>query len=171
MQAEKAYTKQDNQVVGIVHRNICTERGLDPPRSRWETPQKVVIFWQPRKLKARKLRSPASSPGGVSVRLKKSSKYSLHRSTTTLVSSTASPLYTEFTVQKLFFMASPNSKSIINLRPKVSWYQGHMWTPSCSTIRDEHRNSATKHCSVSGHGGYSSRPRPSRYHCRCQPKQ
>ena len=30
------------QVAGIVYRNICSEYGLDPPKSRWETPQKVV---------------------------------------------------------------------------------------------------------------------------------
>ena len=29
-------------MAGIVYRNICTEYGLDPPKSRWETPQKVV---------------------------------------------------------------------------------------------------------------------------------
>ena len=28
----------DNQVAGVVYRNICSECGLDPPKSRWETP-------------------------------------------------------------------------------------------------------------------------------------
>ena len=32
-----------NQVAGIVYRKICTEYGLDPPKSRWNTPQKVVV--------------------------------------------------------------------------------------------------------------------------------
>ena len=42
MQAGTAYTERHNQVAGIVDRNICSEYGLDPPKSRWETPQKVV---------------------------------------------------------------------------------------------------------------------------------
>ena len=42
MQAGPAYTKRHNQVAGIVYKNICSEYGLDPPKSRWETPQKVV---------------------------------------------------------------------------------------------------------------------------------
>ena len=42
MQAGTAYTERHNQVAGIVYRNICSEYGLDPPKSRWETPQKVV---------------------------------------------------------------------------------------------------------------------------------
>ena len=31
-----------NQVAGIVYKNICSEYGLDPPKSRWETLQRVV---------------------------------------------------------------------------------------------------------------------------------
>lgn len=31
-----------NQVAGIVYRNICAEYGLETPRSKWETPPKVV---------------------------------------------------------------------------------------------------------------------------------
>ena len=42
MQAGTAYTERHNQVAGIVYRNICSKYGLDPPKSRWETPQKVV---------------------------------------------------------------------------------------------------------------------------------
>ena len=42
MQAGTAYTERHNQVAGIVYRNIFSEYGLDPPKSRWETPQKVV---------------------------------------------------------------------------------------------------------------------------------
>ena len=42
MPAGKAYTARHNNVAGIMYRNICTEYGLDPPKSRWETPQTVV---------------------------------------------------------------------------------------------------------------------------------
>ena len=42
MQAGTAYTERHIQMAGIVYRNICSEYGLDPPKSRWETPQKVV---------------------------------------------------------------------------------------------------------------------------------
>ena len=42
MQVGTANTERHNQVAGIVYRNICTEYGPDPPKSRWETPQKVV---------------------------------------------------------------------------------------------------------------------------------
>ena len=42
IQAGTAYTERHNQVAGIVYRNICTVYGLDPPKSRWEIPQKVV---------------------------------------------------------------------------------------------------------------------------------
>ena len=34
--------ERHNQVAGIVCRNICNEYGVDPPKSRWETPQKVI---------------------------------------------------------------------------------------------------------------------------------
>ena len=36
------YTEQYNQVTVIVYRNICSEYGLDPPKSSWETLQKIV---------------------------------------------------------------------------------------------------------------------------------
>ena len=42
MLAGKAYMERHNQVAGIVYRNICTEYGLETPRSKWETPPKVV---------------------------------------------------------------------------------------------------------------------------------
>lgn len=42
MLAGKAYLERHNQVAGIVYRNICTEYGLEVPRSRWETPPKVM---------------------------------------------------------------------------------------------------------------------------------
>ncbi|XP_054913489.1 uncharacterized protein LOC129377515 [Poeciliopsis prolifica] len=40
--AGKAYMERHNQVAGIVYRNICAEYGLETPRSKWETPPKVV---------------------------------------------------------------------------------------------------------------------------------
>ena len=42
MQAETAYMECHNQVASIVYRNICTEYGLEVPRSQWKTPPKVV---------------------------------------------------------------------------------------------------------------------------------
>lgn len=36
------HTEWHKQVAGTVYRNICAQYGLDPPMSRWETPQKVV---------------------------------------------------------------------------------------------------------------------------------
>ena len=39
MQAETAYTERHNQVAVIVYRNICSEYGLDPPKSRGITKQ------------------------------------------------------------------------------------------------------------------------------------
>ncbi|KAI3355858.1 hypothetical protein L3Q82_004410 [Scortum barcoo] len=42
MLAGKAYMERHNQVAGIVYRNICTEFGLEVPRSKWATPPKVV---------------------------------------------------------------------------------------------------------------------------------
>ena len=42
MLAGKAYMECHNQVAGIVYRNICAEYGLETPRSKWETPPKVV---------------------------------------------------------------------------------------------------------------------------------
>ena len=42
MQAGTAYMERHNQVAGIVYRNICTEFGLEVPRSEWKTPPKVV---------------------------------------------------------------------------------------------------------------------------------
>ncbi|KAK7930437.1 hypothetical protein WMY93_006832 [Mugilogobius chulae] len=42
MLAVKAYMERHNQVAGIVYRNICAEYGLETPRSKWETPPKVV---------------------------------------------------------------------------------------------------------------------------------
>ncbi|KAK7881151.1 hypothetical protein WMY93_029560 [Mugilogobius chulae] len=38
----KVYMERHNQVAGIVYRNICAEYGLETPRSKWETPSKVV---------------------------------------------------------------------------------------------------------------------------------
>ncbi|KAF7645372.1 hypothetical protein LDENG_00205860, partial [Lucifuga dentata] len=37
-----AYTERHSQVAGIVYRNICVEYGLKVPKSKWETPPKVV---------------------------------------------------------------------------------------------------------------------------------
>ncbi|XP_051914448.1 uncharacterized protein LOC127596235 [Hippocampus zosterae] len=42
MLAGKAYMERHNQVAGIVYRNNCAEYGLETPRSKWETPPKVV---------------------------------------------------------------------------------------------------------------------------------
>ncbi|KAF7655390.1 hypothetical protein LDENG_00056830 [Lucifuga dentata] len=42
MLAGTAYTERHNQVAGIVYRNICAEYGLEVPKSKWETPSKVV---------------------------------------------------------------------------------------------------------------------------------
>ena len=42
MLAGKAYMERHNQVAGIVYRNICVEYGLETPRSKWETPPKVI---------------------------------------------------------------------------------------------------------------------------------
>ncbi|KAK7925836.1 hypothetical protein WMY93_008146 [Mugilogobius chulae] len=42
MLAGKAYMELHNQLAGIVYRNICVEYGLETPRSKWETPPKVV---------------------------------------------------------------------------------------------------------------------------------
>ncbi|CAL9694852.1 unnamed protein product [Knipowitschia caucasica] len=42
MLAGRAYMERHNQVAGIVYRNICAEYGLETPRSKWETPPKVV---------------------------------------------------------------------------------------------------------------------------------
>ncbi|KAF7659584.1 hypothetical protein LDENG_00296340 [Lucifuga dentata] len=42
MLAGTAYTEKHNQVAGIVYRNICAEYGLEVPKSKWETPPKVV---------------------------------------------------------------------------------------------------------------------------------
>ena len=42
MLAGKAYMERHNQVASIVHRNICTEYGLEVPGSRWKTPPKVI---------------------------------------------------------------------------------------------------------------------------------
>ncbi|KAK7886240.1 hypothetical protein WMY93_025861 [Mugilogobius chulae] len=42
MLAGKACMERHNQVAGIVYRNICAEYGLETPRSKWETPPKVV---------------------------------------------------------------------------------------------------------------------------------
>ncbi|XP_055368940.1 uncharacterized protein LOC129604854 [Betta splendens] len=42
MLAGKAYMERHNQLAGIVYRNICAEYGLETPRSKWETPPKVV---------------------------------------------------------------------------------------------------------------------------------
>lgn len=36
------YTQQHIEVAGIMYRNICIEYGLDAPKSRWESLQKVV---------------------------------------------------------------------------------------------------------------------------------
>ncbi|XP_076610522.1 uncharacterized protein LOC143335176 [Chaetodon auriga] len=42
MLAGKAYMECHNQVASIIHRNICTEYGLEVPGSRWKTPPKVI---------------------------------------------------------------------------------------------------------------------------------
>ncbi|KAF7652694.1 hypothetical protein LDENG_00093610, partial [Lucifuga dentata] len=42
MLAGTAYTERHNQVTGTVYRNICAEYGLEVPKSKWETPPKVV---------------------------------------------------------------------------------------------------------------------------------
>ncbi|KAF7655094.1 hypothetical protein LDENG_00060930, partial [Lucifuga dentata] len=42
MLAGTAYTEKHNQVAGIVYRNVCAEYRLEVPKSKWETPPKVV---------------------------------------------------------------------------------------------------------------------------------
>uniref|UniRef100_A0A669EZW7 Reverse transcriptase domain-containing protein n=1 Tax=Oreochromis niloticus TaxID=8128 RepID=A0A669EZW7_ORENI len=42
MLAGKAYMERHNQVAGIVYRNICAEYNLEVPRSKWETPPRVM---------------------------------------------------------------------------------------------------------------------------------
>ena len=42
MLAGSAYMDRHNQVAGIVYRNICTQYGLEVPKSQWAIPQKVV---------------------------------------------------------------------------------------------------------------------------------
>lgn len=42
MQAGTTYTEQHNQVAVTVYKIICTVYGLDPPKPRWEVPQKVM---------------------------------------------------------------------------------------------------------------------------------
>uniref|UniRef100_A0A3P9J433 Carbohydrate sulfotransferase n=1 Tax=Oryzias latipes TaxID=8090 RepID=A0A3P9J433_ORYLA len=42
MLAGKAYMERHNQVAGIIYRNMCAEYELETPRSKWETPPKVV---------------------------------------------------------------------------------------------------------------------------------
>ena len=42
MLAGSAYMERHNQVAGIVYRNICTQYGLEVPKSQWAIPQKVV---------------------------------------------------------------------------------------------------------------------------------
>ncbi|KAF7649100.1 hypothetical protein LDENG_00146690 [Lucifuga dentata] len=42
MLAGTAYTERHNQVAGIVYRNICAKYRLEVPKSKWETPPKVV---------------------------------------------------------------------------------------------------------------------------------
>uniref|UniRef100_A0A3B3HW39 Reverse transcriptase domain-containing protein n=1 Tax=Oryzias latipes TaxID=8090 RepID=A0A3B3HW39_ORYLA len=42
MLAGKAYMERHNQVAGIIYRNVCAKYGLETPRSKWETPPKVV---------------------------------------------------------------------------------------------------------------------------------
>ncbi|KAF7656011.1 hypothetical protein LDENG_00047480 [Lucifuga dentata] len=42
MLAGTVYTDRHNQVAGMVYRNICAEYGLEVPKSKWETPPKVV---------------------------------------------------------------------------------------------------------------------------------
>lgn len=41
-QAGTAYTERHHQIAGIVFRNICTVCGIDPPKTRWEFPEKIV---------------------------------------------------------------------------------------------------------------------------------
>ncbi|KAF7670308.1 hypothetical protein LDENG_00271880, partial [Lucifuga dentata] len=42
MLAGTAYTERHNKVAGIVYRSICAEYRLEVPKSKWETPPKVV---------------------------------------------------------------------------------------------------------------------------------
>ena len=42
MQAGTAYMEHHNQMARIVYRTICAEYGLEDPKSKWETPPKVV---------------------------------------------------------------------------------------------------------------------------------
>lgn len=42
MLASKAYMDRHNQIAGIVYRNICTQDGLEKPRSTLDTCPKVV---------------------------------------------------------------------------------------------------------------------------------
>ena len=39
MLAGSAYMERHNQVAGIVYRNICTQYGLEVPKSQWAKPQ------------------------------------------------------------------------------------------------------------------------------------
>ncbi|KAF7651925.1 hypothetical protein LDENG_00103690, partial [Lucifuga dentata] len=34
--------ERHNQVAGIVYRNVCAEYGLEVPKSKWETPPKLI---------------------------------------------------------------------------------------------------------------------------------
>lgn len=50
MQAWTAYTERYNQVAGIVYRSLCAKYGLEVPKSKSDTPQKVIenranILW------------------------------------------------------------------------------------------------------------------------------
>ena len=62
-------------------------------------------------------------------------------------------------------------KVIIEMGPKASWCQLHMWAPLwrtwCSlwTIHDEHKSPAIEHCLGSDQGAHSPWPHPSRSHC------
>ena len=40
--AGSAYMERHNQVAGIVYRNICTQYGIEVPKSQWAAPQKVA---------------------------------------------------------------------------------------------------------------------------------
>ncbi|XP_068176488.1 uncharacterized protein [Antennarius striatus] len=42
MLASSAYMERHNQVAVIVYRNICTQYGLEVPKSQWDIPPKVV---------------------------------------------------------------------------------------------------------------------------------
>ena len=42
MQAGTSYIEHHNQVAGVVYRNICADYGLEVPKTKWDTPSKIM---------------------------------------------------------------------------------------------------------------------------------